>query len=224
VLGAPALVPLDQFAAEGHQPGDLYLFAFLLGLAAASREDVDKALAAGQPVHLIHTLPDDWARPAGWFPLDELALKSECQVPITVELGGQDAERNFVTTRLELPPCTRLPVGGTFYSLAFVHALGRPEARIGLHSPRRGPSHIIAPHEWGNIWLYGMEILLAGWLTRDEFRRKAVVLNAGEPTFQYARTRTRNLQVRVAGLNPVGELFERVRAWEAGKNRPTASS
>jgi hypothetical protein len=223
-LGAPALVPLDQFAGEGHKAGDLYLFAFLMGLAAASRADVDKAVAAGQPVHLIHPLPDDWARPTNWLPLENLALKSECSEPMPVELGGQNEARDFVTARLELPPRTRVPVEQSFYSLAFIHAGRRPEARIGLHSPRRGEPYLIPPIEWGNIWVYGMEILLTGWLSREEFRRKASVLNAGLPTFQYARTRTKNLQVPMTDLNPLGELFEKVRAWEADQNPASPSS
>ncbi len=223
-LQAPALVPLDQFAAEGHGPGDVYLFAFLLGLAAASQDDIDKAAAAGQPVHLIHPLPADWARPTNWLPLDRLALKSESSRPVTVELGGQDEARRFVTARLELPPRTRLPVEQTFYSLAYVHAAGRPDARLGLHSPRRGGPYLVQPHEWGNIRIYGMDILLTGWLGREEFRRKATVLNPGMPTFQYARTRTRNLQVPMSELNPLGELLEKVRRWEAGKNLPTNPS
>jgi len=53
VLQAPALVPIDQFAAEGSKQDDLYLFAFLLGLLAAGREDMGKAAAAGQPVEAL---------------------------------------------------------------------------------------------------------------------------------------------------------------------------
>jgi hypothetical protein len=64
-----------------------------------------------------------------------------------------------------------------------------------------------------------MEILLAGWLSHEEFRRRASLLNAGMSAFQYARTRTKNLLVPVAELNPLGDLFDRVRAWEAGKIR-----
>jgi hypothetical protein len=63
-----------------------------------------------------------------------------------------------------------------------------------------------------------MDILLTGYLTHEEFRRKASVLNAGMRTFQYDRTRTKNLLVPIGELNPFGELFERVRAWEAGKS------
>jgi hypothetical protein len=62
-----------------------------------------------------------------------------------------------------------------------------------------------------------MEILLTGWLSHEEFRRRASGLNAGRRTFQYARTRTKNLLVPVAGLQPLGELFEKVRLWKTRK-------
>jgi hypothetical protein len=213
VLDAPALVPLDQFSAEGHRPDDLYLFAFLLGLVAASPADMEQAAAAGQPLHLIHPLPKAWARPAAWTPLERLALKSECATPLTVEIGGQDAERRFVTCRLDLPPRQRVVVEEIFYSLAYVRAERCPPARLGLHSPRRGEVYLIRPHEWGNIWVYGMEILLVGWLTHEAFRRRAAVLNAGARTFQYARTRTKNLAVPMGELQPLSLLLEEVKAW-----------
>lgn len=215
LLQAPALVPLDQFAAEGHREDEIYLFAFLLGLTAASPAEVDRALAAGQPVHLVHPLPKAWARPRDWIPLENLSLKSECSQSVIIEIGGQDGERRFVTQTFDLPPRTRVSVPGEFHSVAYVHAGRRPEARIGLHSPARGAPYLIPPHEWDNIWVYGMDIWLAGWLTRQEFRRKAFVLNAGQRTFQYARTRTKNLAVPLAELNPLEPLFRRVKAWAA---------
>jgi len=213
ILQAPALIPLDDFAAEGHKPDDLYLFAFLLGVVAASREDLDRATAAGQPACLIHPLPDEWARPANWLPLEKLALKSECEAPIRVEIGGQNAGREFVSATLELSPNKRLPVEQSFTSLAYIQASRQPEARIGLHSPLRGEAHIIPAHEWSNIWVYGMDIFLVGWLSHEEYRRKGKVLNAGMRTMQYDRTRVKNLLVPMAELNPLRPLFSRVRAW-----------
>jgi len=217
VLQAPALVPLDQFTAEGHKPDDLYLFAFLLGLVAAARVDVDRAVTAGQPVYLIHPLPDEWAHPANWLPLEKLALKSECEMPIRVEIGGQNAEREFVTATLELPPKKRMLVEKSIHSLAYIHVARRPEARIGLHSPARREAYILQPVDWGNIWVYGMDILLTGWLTYEEYRRKAKVLNAGMRTLQYDRTPVKSLFVPMAELNPLRPLFERVRAWAAAQ-------
>jgi hypothetical protein len=216
LLQAPALIPLDQFAAGEGKPDDIQLFAFLLGLVAASRRDVDRAQAAGQPVALVHPLPADWARPSGWIPLGDLVLKSECDHPITIEIDGQDAKRDFVTCMLTLPPRTRLPVPEELYSVSCLRARRPPEARIGIHSPVRGAAYLVSPFDWGNLWIYGMEILLAGWLTRENYRRKAGVLNPGNRTMFSERTREKNLLVPVAELNPLAPLFHKVKAWAKG--------
>jgi hypothetical protein len=217
VLAAPALVPLDQFAAEGHRPDDLYVFAFLLGNVASARSEVERARSAGGPTRLIHPLPEAWARPVDWLPLDELALKSECAAPLTIELGGQTAGRDFVTLRLELPPRRRVVVERSFHSLAYVQVDRPPEMRVGLHSPRHGETYLISSTDWGNIWIYGLEVLLAGYSTHEEYRRRASVLGIGQPTFQYAHTRTKNLAVPLADLRPLEPLCDQVRAWAADK-------
>jgi hypothetical protein len=216
LLQAPALIPLEQFAAEGHKPDDLYVFAFLTGKVTASQEDVKIAIAAAQTIHLIHPLPEAWRRPAGWRRLERLALKSDCATNVPVEIGGLNAQREFTVAVYELPPRTRLEVAQEFYSLTYMHAGRLPGARLGLHSPVRGEAYIIQPYEWGDIWIEGKQILLAGWITHEEFRSKAAVLNTGMPTFQFAHTRIKNLLVRAEALNPLGSLMEKVRGWEAG--------
>lgn len=213
LLQVPALVPLDEFASGERKPDDLYLFVFLLGVVAAGQADMQKAVAAGQPVYLIHLLPEAWTRPAKWLPLEKLVLKSECESPITVEIGGQDNERNFISATLELLPRQRMLVEVTFQSLAYIHADRRPTARIGIYSPVHGEPYLIPAHTWGNLWVYGMDILLTGWLTYADFRRKARVLSAGMRTFLYDRTGVKNLFVPCEQLNPLGPLFKRVKEW-----------
>lgn len=214
VLRAPALIPSDQFAAENHSDQDIYLFAFLFGLTTNSPEDIQKAVTADQRIYLIHPLRTDWSRPQAWVPLGKLALKSECSVPINVEIGGQDAERNFITETLTLEPLTRSLAVNEYYSLAYVHAGSIPGARIGIHSPGKGEIYLVLPHEWGNIWIYGMDIWLTGYITHEEFRRKASPIFAGSRVFQYSKTQTKNLSVPMADLRSLSELFERVREWE----------
>jgi len=131
-----------------------------------------------------------------------------------VEIGGQNADREFITARLELLPKTRLCVEQGFHSLAYIHAARPPEKRIGLHCPRLGEATIIHPHEWGNIQVEGKEILLVGWLSREEYRRKGKVLNPGIHTFQYEHTRLKNLLVPMEELNPLVPLFKRVKEWK----------
>lgn len=210
ILQAPALVPLDQYSADGHAENDIYLFAFLTGLIAASPDDMQKAFAAGQPIHLLHAMPKTWTRPRTWIPLGRLALKSESDETLRLEIGGQDSGRDFMTRALELPPHTRCEINAGFYSLAYVHSKSRPTARLGIYSPPRKETYIIESIEWSNIWVYGMDIYLAGWITRDEFRRRASLIREGSRVFQYNQTRTKNLAVPVSDLKPISELFERV--------------
>jgi hypothetical protein len=217
VLEAPALVPLDQHTAEGHSENDLYLFAFLTGLIAASPADLARAIASGQPTYLIHTLPRPWARPRAWAPLGPLALKSEGDATLTIELGGQNVEREFIRHAAELPPRQRVEIGGGFYALAYLHSPTKPGARLGIHSGSREETHIVEPAEWGNIWVYGMDIWLTGWITRREFRTRASLLREGSRVFQYDRTRTKNLAVPISDLHPLHDLFERVKVWDGGQ-------
>jgi hypothetical protein len=60
-----------------------------------------------------------------------------------------------------------------------------------------------------------MDILLAGWLTREEFNRRAQPIREGARVFQYEHTRTKNLAVPVSDLKPLSQLFERVKEWNS---------
>jgi hypothetical protein len=213
VLNAPALVPSDQNAAEGHSNNDIYLFAFLSGLVAVSPADVETIIQSSQPHHLIHVMPEAWNRPMKWNPLGRLVLKSESDEMLTVEIGGQDAGRAMRSLLVQLAPRTRVQIDEELFSLSYVHCKTPVPARLGLHSPQLEETHIVHPSDWGNIWVYGLDILLAGFLTRGEFNRRASFLREGARVFQYDRTRTKNLAVSVCDLKPLAELFECVRAW-----------
>ncbi|MEJ5225684.1 MAG: hypothetical protein WHV44_14595, partial [Anaerolineales bacterium] len=218
LLRASALLDSDQFAAETQHNEDLLLFAFLTGLIALSPADQRKAHEAGQPLYLIHPMPGAWAHPHAWIPLKNLAVKSECDDLLTLEIGGQDAERAFVTSTLTLPPRTLVRVPQPFYAITYLHVNRHPTARIGIHSPVRGGPHLVAPTGWGNIWVYGMNITLTGYMTRGEFRRRADFLPQGARVFQYSQTRTKTLAVPIANLYPIGDLLHRVKVWQPGKN------
>ena len=215
VLKAPALVPSDQNAGEGHSDKDLYLFAFLPGLIAASADDMKKVLEAKQPHYLMHVMPEAWTRPVTWMPLGALTLKSDSEQTQIVEIGGQDEDREMRSRVVEVPPRTRIQVEDGFFSVSYIHIRSAPNARIGIHSPARKDTCVVEALDWGNIWVYGMEILLTGYLTREEFNRRASYLQAGARVFQYDKTRTKNLAVPVSELKPLSELFGRVREWSA---------
>jgi len=213
VLDAPALVPSDQNAADAHSDKDIYLFAFLSGLIAASQSNLQKAIYTEQPHYLVHAMPEAWLRPAKWNPLGALVLKSESDETQIVELGGQVEGREMRTAVVEVPPRTRVMLNEGFFSLTYIHSKSLPNARIGIHSPALQETYIISSLDWGNIWVYGLDILLAGYLTRAEFNHNARAILPGARVFQYDHTQAKNLAVNVSELKSISDLLAHVRAW-----------
>ncbi|MFQ5616991.1 MAG: hypothetical protein ACE5GO_11110, partial [Anaerolineales bacterium] len=195
LLIAHALVPVDQLESDHLHNEDLYIFAFLAALITPNQADLDRALAAEQPVFLIHPFPKHWARPPHWRPLGNLVMKSDLSEPIELEIGGQGSERTFNVENVRLPPRERVRLESSWHAVSYLSVPQLPPGRVGVHSPILSETYIIQPHEWGNIWVYGMEITLAGYMTRGEFRRRGKRLPKGSRVFQYPRTRTDNMAV-----------------------------
>jgi hypothetical protein len=215
LLQAPALVASDQHAAEGHSSRDLYLFAFVMGRVGTTWAALQQDMKAQEPHYQIHVMPESWNRPSKWNPLGKLVLKTDSKEPQTLEIGGQDEGRTIRSCTVELPCQTRVELENRFCSLAYVHTKSGPPARIGIHSPVRRETHLIGAGDWGNIWVYDMDILLAGYITREEFSRRASFIPIGSRVFQYNQTQVKNLAVPVSDLRTLSELFERVKEWAA---------
>ena len=215
LLKAPALVASDQHAGDIHSQFDLYLFAFLSGLITASANELQKVIEAKQPHYLVHVMPDAWNRPMKWNPLGTLVLKSESEETQTLEIGGQNEVREMRSCTVELPPRTRVEIQNGFFSLSHVHSKSKLDARIGIRSPAYKETYLIDAQDWGNIWVYGMDILLAGYITRDDFSRRASFIQTGSRVFQYDATHVKNLAVPVSDLKPLSELFERIKTQNA---------
>ncbi len=207
LLEAPALVPTDQVRNPNRRFTDIYVFAFLTTLIAKTRADIRAARAKRQPVYLIYPLPKAWSRPDDWYPFEKIILKAEQDTPLQIEIGGQDAERRFRIQEVTLLPRQRTRLDFPFYSLAYVHPQEMPSARIGIYSPRCGAAHIIPPHKWGNIWLYGLRMFFTGCISTRDFRQHARLLPVGETVFQYRRTRIPNYALPVARLHPLTSII-----------------
>jgi hypothetical protein len=211
LMDAPALVPSDSHAGDGHSYNDLYLFAFTNGLIAASQSDLQKAIAKNQPHHLVHVMPSAWRMPHQWSPLGAVTLKSESAEEILVEVQGQDEVREMRRVVVSLPPGVKVKLDESFYSITSLHVRRIPEARIGIRSERLNEAHIVAPREWENIWVYGMDILMAGYVPYEEMGQRATLLQPGAKTFQYERIHVKNLALPVSKLKPLNKLFDSAR-------------
>jgi hypothetical protein len=209
LLQAPALVPSDQHAREGHKRDDIYIFAFLAGLIAASQDDLKKVMATDQPHYLAYVMPQAWRKPQHWNPLGVLALKSESAEELLVEIHGQDSGRELIRKTVSLPPRTKVILQEKFYSISALHVRRMPEARVGIHCEAIHETTIITPMDWANLWVYGMDIFLTGWLSHEEFGQIAKPLPLHSRTFQYEHTKAKNLYVPISNLKPLQNLFGR---------------
>jgi hypothetical protein len=196
LLKIPAPLPSDA-GLQGH---DLVLVAFLLALTAVPRSDVKQMIQNRQPHCLIATSPPSWRSPRRWQPLSPLALKSESSAPLTLEIHGQNETREGLTDRIALPPKTRVETNAPFFSITALRINSVPDGRIGVHSPILQDTRIIPPAGWRNVWLYGTDIFLAGYLTRQDLQR-----------------RERGKTFSAAELKPLREVFDRVREWSAAR-------
>lgn len=219
LLEAPALVSSSQLGSEQLADKDLCLFAFVPALISAGQAGLQRAQSAGQPIFCLRPLPAFWAQPDAWLPLGELALKSDCSAQIDVELGGRGEAGEFLVQTLSLAPRRRAIVPESFYSLAYLHPSQPPDGRLGVSSPRLPRAYIVEPFEWSNLWVYGLEIILAGYLTCGELRRQAARLPAGRRLFLYESTPHAHLSVPVADLHPIGALLQSAREWSAARRR-----
>ena len=217
LLEAQALVPVDQIASDHLTDDDLYVFAFLTALLTPNHASTQKAVAAGQPIHMTHALPKAWAKPQPWDSLGTLAVKSNASAHIKLELGGQDQHHKFHREQLMLSPQQRLTARSNFFALSYLHTPNFPDGAIGVHSPKLGETVLVNPVEWSNIWVYGMEIIFGGYITRGEFRQRATRLPAGNRVFQYSRTQTENFTIPFSALYPLKELFARAQSWQQAR-------
>jgi len=221
LYSAVALVPEDQFHSDSMSESDIYLFGFLAGLETRGAAALQRALAAEQPVYLLHAVEAAaWRGSGTWQSLGRLVLKADGRERVELEVGGQDQARAAVIEHLRLPPRQRTVTAAEYYALLYLHASRLPSAAVGVRSPARRETRLVAPGDWDNIWVYGLEIFLAGWLTKSELRAKGRRLPAGATVWQYPRTQTNNQAVPVGALRPVSELAELVRRAESQERKP----
>jgi len=213
ILSAPALVPSDMNGMERYREKDIYLFAFITGLVTSSRTDLYRAIQKNLPHYLVHVMPETWSRPRTWHPLGKIILKSESAETQVINIGGQVEGREVRTYQVRLTQNSKVMLDENLFSILYIHSKTLPDARVGVYTSSRGDAHIIHPVDWGNIWVYGIEIMLAGWSTHEEFTRRARMLREGAKVFQYDRTRTKNLYIDMRELNPISTLLDRVMDW-----------
>ncbi len=213
LLQSQALVPVDQMSKDFLSDDDLYIFAFINALITPDQRTIIKAISAKQPIYLIQILPQKWSQPEQWGSLGKLALKSNMDSALQLEIGGLDESHHFQIKNLILHPQTRIVIKENFSALNYFYTPKLPDETLGVHSSTLDKTYLITPNTWSNIWVYGMEIIFGGYITWGKFRKKAVRLPKGSRGYQYSHTLTDNLTLPIEKLYPLDDLFGRAKEW-----------
>jgi hypothetical protein len=215
LLSSPAMAPAKDLFLESRSETDLLIFSFVTGLVTPNHSELKKAAAAGKSLYMLYPLPAAWSRPSHWAPLRDIILKTEAGDNLTVLLGGLAGNRDMIVEEVQLPALQRVHSQVDFYSLAYAHLSEIPAGRLGLYSPALDKTMVIKPYQWGNIWVYGMNIILAGWITRGEFLRCANAYQPRSDFFEPAQGHGKYLALPVSELKPLQSLFERAFQWSS---------
>ena len=213
LLNAWARLPQAHGQVDPRHADDMYVFAFIAGLTALQSREFKRAMQAQQPIYLLHLLPAAWAHPPNDRPLGCPVFKADCDQEIRLELGGQDMQRQFYSEQISLPPRQRASSGAEFFSLAYLHATQLPDGRVGVYSPAADQLHIAGPGGWQNLWIYGLRIILTGFIPRHEFQRTAYLVTQTEADAETGAAPY--LKLPISHLYPLQALFEQARQWES---------
>lgn len=212
LLGTSALVTPAELSAERLAEEDIFMFGCVTGSVAHSLRETQRAAAHAQPLCLVHIPPRPWLGLGSWRSLGQLVLKSAAKQPLQVELGGLDRAHQKLHCTLLLQPMQRTEVPADFYCLRYVCAADLPDGVLGVHSPALRQTPLITPRQWHNIWFYGLQVHLCGWLNKRDFRSRSVRLAAGTRVRQYVRTEQVLQALEMARLRPLARLLELMRA------------
>ena len=128
-------------------------------------------------------------------------------------LTGLDMERRIQVEDVELIPDSSYKLKREFYTLSFVQSQSRPDGDFIIQTQRFGKYFTIKPSSWENIWINGLEIILAGYITFDQFQKKAESLSTSRRLNYRKNTNKVRLSVPMGQLRPLQELISRAKSW-----------
>jgi hypothetical protein len=211
LLHMPMIVNLSNTDLELFQDEDLLCFSIALGKTTAHLSEMQKYVTQDENKYLCYPFPINWAYPQHQRSMGRLIMKSEHGPEMTIEMGGRDEWHCFYIHGQTLPEQIRIEIEQEFYSLTYLHVPELPAGRISIYSPKLKQTCTIHVHEWGNLWVYGSQIMLIGYISWDEFKYRAYEIPAGTLVMGEMRLPTKCQAIKAKNLHPIGDLIPNIR-------------
>jgi len=203
----------EEFNSDYYSKNDILVFCFLTALITSNQKSIRSVLTGNLPVFLIQLLPQKWSNPKKWTRFEELTIEGQIRQNQFLKLIGLDGQRNILFEDLTLSSNSKCSINKDFFSLSFIQTNILPESQFIIRNPTLCDNCYLQSKNWVNLWIYGLEIIIAGYATLGEF--KAI---AEESTIVARINNTRISQfdsssIPIEQLHPLSELISRVKTW-----------
>lgn len=210
LLAVEASIHSDMLNRPGLRGQDLLIFPFLLGQETRTIASLRRADTANELTHIIAIPPPKpWQEISGEPRLERLSIMNECDHPIELTLYGLLKKNLLHALSLEVPARDKVPIPAEFVALHYIHSAHLPSGTIRLLDGKAVHVWIISIRDWFNIWIYGKEIILAGWSTLAAAQRKSSFASDEVQIPTRSRAKGKEIHLPICELRPMRELIER---------------
>jgi hypothetical protein len=213
LLKAEALNPIDLLSGDEFFDEDILIFTVVTALVTPNRDTIEKANAAGQPLYMFNMLPSNWVNPVKWNSLGTILVESNQENTIQLEFGGINIHRQFQFESLSLKPYTQMDLKQNFYTLSYVYTPNLPDDTIRVNSSFLKETYLVEPYSWNNLWIYGMDIIIGGFVTRMEYQKNARYISKINRNINSVCDSKEIFTLPIQSLNPINDLFKLAKSW-----------
>ena len=151
-----------------------------------------------------------WAFPARWDSLGTILIESNQETTLQIELGGSNIHRHFQTERICLKPHTQMDLKQNFYTLRYIHTPNLPDDTVRVYSSTLKETYLVEPYSWKNLWIYGLDIIIGGYVTRMGYQENAKRIPKSGRNIHSAYTSREYCSLPLKNFHPIkntGKLF-----------------
>jgi hypothetical protein len=152
-----------------------------------------------------------WRQREGKPSLELLEMRSSDPEPVDLKIVGQQIDHKTHVLHTIPYPNALLKLPTDLASLTHIYSSRPPIGTISIQSPVLQKTRLVGTHTWLNIWIYGQEVILAGWCTKGYFRSHSRFLPKRSRTRMGWRLSEDHRSLPLSQLHPMRELAARIR-------------
>jgi hypothetical protein len=161
-------VPAGMHTSGPHGASDLAVFTFAIASVTDDRNSLLRKAEAGEPYLCSHVMPEAWRQPGKRKARGPLSFRYAGDTGISLEIFGLGVQHELCVEQVVVEPQSWVQSQQRYSALSCLHAGPLPTARLEIRRAAQRSAYTILPLQWRNLWLYGREIILIGYLTFEE--------------------------------------------------------